>query len=209
VGAWSGTVSCGATSQDTPTSRGPDRKRVLHFAPEACLADILAANSLLEYFTADLEPARAMMQMDIMSIPYPDSYFDVILCSHVLEHVPDDRRAMREIARVLKPSGWALLIVPIKGEVTFEDPLVTERKERLRLFGQEDHVRLYGRDFGLRMRDAGLDAKAISPSDILTPEECETLRVPRECEPIYRVSRVHGCVPLGPQPDDFGPGMVG
>jgi ubiquinone/menaquinone biosynthesis C-methylase UbiE len=89
--------------------------------------------------------------MDITDIQYPDNTFDVIYCSHVLEHVPDDRKAMREFARVLKPEGWAVFMVSLSEEHTIEDPSITSPAERERLFGQHDHVRRYGPDFKDRL----------------------------------------------------------
>jgi SAM-dependent methyltransferase len=86
-------------------------KRMLHVAPEAALAPKFRAIPGLDYLSGDLDPAAAMVQMDITDIHYPDNSFDVIYCSHVLEHVPEDRRAMRELARVLKPGGWAVSAV--------------------------------------------------------------------------------------------------
>jgi predicted SAM-dependent methyltransferase len=93
--------------------------------------------------------------MDISDIQYRDNTFDVIYCSHVLEHVPDDRKALREFWRVLKVGGWAILQVPIISDVTFEDPTVTSPEERERLFGQHDHVRRYGPDYRDRLVDVG------------------------------------------------------
>ena len=100
-----------------------------------------------------------MVEMDITDIQYPDDSFDAIYCSHVLEHVPDDAKAMSELYRVLKPGGWAILAVPIRGDTTFEDPTTTEPEERERLFGQSDHVRYYGKDFKDRLEAAGFEVK--------------------------------------------------
>lgn len=129
---------------------------VLHFAPEYSLTKQLARRSNLRYITADLY-RPAMVKADITNIPFADHTFDVILCSHVLEHIPDDRRAMRELNRVLKPGGWAILLVPIELDrpITFEDATVATPQERLRIFGQDDHVRIYGRDYISRLQDAG------------------------------------------------------
>ena len=98
---------------------------------------------------------------------------DVVLCSHVLEHIPDDRQAMRELRRVLKPDGWALLQVPIdrKRAVTFEDPSVTDPAERARLFGQHDHVRWYGQDYPARLRECGFDVRIDRFMGELTADE--------------------------------------
>jgi SAM-dependent methyltransferase len=109
----------------------------------------------IEYLTADLHAPRVMVRMDVTAIDAAEGTFDVILCNHVLEHVTEDRRAMSELHRVLKPGGWAILQVPIRGDVTQEDRSVTDPRERERLYGQYDHVRQYGRDYADRLRDAG------------------------------------------------------
>jgi ubiquinone/menaquinone biosynthesis C-methylase UbiE len=93
--------------------------------------------------------------MDLTSIPLPAEQFDIIYCSHVFEHIPDDRQAMRELYRVLRKGGWAILQVPVLRDTTFEDPSVTSPAERLRLFGQEDHVRVYGKDYRDRLAAVG------------------------------------------------------
>lgn len=134
-----------------------DTLRVLHFAPEFCFHATFAALPNLDYVTADLEPGRAMLTIDITAIPEEVGTFDAILCSHVLEHVPDDRKAMRELYRVLKPGGWAVLMVPLEPDRadTFEDISVVEPEEREQVFGQDDHVRIYGQDFKDRLERAG------------------------------------------------------
>ena len=96
-----------------------------------------------------------MVRLDICDIPCGENTFDVIYCSHVLEHVTDDRKALREFRRVLKNGGWAILQVPITSDVTFEDATVTDPSERERLFGQHDHVRRYGPDYRDRLIEAG------------------------------------------------------
>ncbi len=130
-------------------------KRMLHFAPEPALRGKFADHLSIDYVTADLAPGNAMLEMDIADIQLPDESFDVVYCSHVLEHVPDDRKAMRELLRVLRPGGWAILQVPMFGEETDEDPAVTDPAERLARFGQQDHLRAYGRDYPQRLSDAG------------------------------------------------------
>ena len=137
------------------------RPKILHFAPEPFFQDALRALPGIEYTSADLCSPLAMVKMDITDIRYGDDSFDVILCNHVLEHITDDRKAMSELHRVLRPGGWAVLQVPVDParETTFEDPEVTSPDERARKFGQADHVRWYGRDYADRLRGAGFDVR--------------------------------------------------
>ena len=142
-------------------------KKMLHVAPERCLADRFKDRIDGDYVTADLFNPRAMVKMDITDIQYADQTFDVIYCSHVFEHVPDDKQAMREFFRVLKNNGWAILIVPITCDKTFEDSSIVDPKERLKAFGQEDHVRRYGPDYVDRLRDAGFTVETTRISDLV------------------------------------------
>jgi SAM-dependent methyltransferase len=135
---------------------------VLHIAPEACFIRRFEKVHGLHYITADMESPLAKVKMDIQSMPFSDNTFDVVLCNHVLEHVDDDMAALKEIRRVLKPGGFAILQVPFFSpipEKTMEDRLVTGRRERERLFGQADHVRRYGKDYADRIRSADLHVK--------------------------------------------------
>lgn len=115
---------------------------MLHVAPEPCFADRLSCLPVMDYLSAGLVNP-AIVQMDITDIQFPQNSFDIIDCSHVLEHVPQDRMAMKELARVVKPSGWAILQVPMSPRPTYEDLSMTDPEERTRLFGQSDHVRQY------------------------------------------------------------------
>lgn len=148
----------------------PGAMRFLHVAPEPCIAEKLREASGPGYLSVDLM-SDAMERMDICDIYYPDASFDAIYCNHVLEHVADDRKAMREFRRVLRPHGWAIILVPVTADRTFEDPSITDPTERLRLFGQEDHVRCYGPDYVDRLREAGFDVQVFLPSDLFSPEE--------------------------------------
>lgn len=134
-----------------------DELSLLHFSPEPPFERLFRSLPNLRYASADLDAPGAMHHFDIQDIPLDDDTFDAILCSHVLEHVPDDRRAMRELRRVLKPGGWALVLVPIDSSraETHEDPSITSRADRRREYWQEDHVRLYGRDFARRLEEEG------------------------------------------------------
>ncbi|MCT7983620.1 methyltransferase domain-containing protein [Laspinema sp. A4] len=135
--------------------------KILHCSPEYFLQKQLISNQNLQYIGADLDSPLANVKMDLTKIQYDDNYFDVILCNHVLEHIPNDIQAMKELFRVLKPGGWAILQVPIDPtlEKTFEDPNIISPQDRERLFGQSDHVRMYGRDYKNRLEDAGFTVK--------------------------------------------------
>lgn len=146
-------------------------KKILHIAPEQCFESRLRVRLGGNYLTADLYNPAAMVKMDICDIQYPDQSFDVIYCSHVLEHVLDDRQAMREFLRVLKRDGWAILNVPVTSEKTFEDSSIVNPKERLKAFGQEDHVRRYGPDYVERLRDSGFTVEITKVGDLATIDE--------------------------------------
>jgi SAM-dependent methyltransferase len=134
-------------------------RRLLHFAPEPLLDPVFARLPSLERVTADLY-VPADLRLDITDMDLPDSSFDLIFCSHVLEHVPDDRAAMRELRRVLIDGGIALVLVPYRLAVTtYEDPSITSPLGRMVAFGQQDHVRIYGADLGDRLRDAGFEVE--------------------------------------------------
>lgn len=137
------------------------RQPVLHIAPEPCFIPRFETIHGDLYVTADLESPLAKVRMDIHQMPFSENSFDVVLCNHVLEHVADDIRAMKEIARVLKPGGYAILQVPFfhpVPEQTLSDPTITDPKMREKMFGQDDHVRKYGHDFRQRIEQAGLQA---------------------------------------------------
>lgn len=164
------------------------RKTMLHVAPEECLEERFRRRLGAGYVTADLLNPRAMVTMDVTNIQYPNHSFDVIYCSHVLEHVVDDRRAMREFRRVMKPGGWAILVVPITAERTFEDPSVIDPAERLRVFGQEDHVRRYGPDYVDRLREAGFRVEVTTITDLVTAETATRMGLTEACGDIYTCS---------------------
>jgi SAM-dependent methyltransferase len=111
----------------------------------------------LTYTCADLDPGRGDIEADLTQLPFNDHDFDVVICNHVLEHVPEDRKAMAEVFRVLKPGGWAILQTPFdrSREATFEDSSAVTPEDRKRLYGHIDHVRIYGRDFKARLEQAG------------------------------------------------------
>jgi SAM-dependent methyltransferase len=146
-------------------------KKMLHVAPESCFELRFKDRLGGDYLTADLFSPRAMVKMDITDIQYANESFDVIYCSHVLEHVLDDKQAMREFFRVLKKNGWAILLVPIFSEITFEDPSIIKPKERLKFYGHEDHVRLYGLDYADRLRESGFTVEITQICDLVNEKE--------------------------------------
>jgi SAM-dependent methyltransferase len=148
-------------------------KAFLHVAPEPAFIPLFQQVAGDGYLTADLLKPDVKEKMDITDIRHPDNSFDVIVCSHVLEHVEDDRKAMRELCRVLKTTGWAILNVPITATLTFEDPSITDPEERQRVYGQFDHVRNYGPDYQQRLKDAGFAVVVIRPEDLLSSGDIE------------------------------------
>ena len=134
---------------------------VLHIAPEPCFMRRFEKQHGEKYITADIESPLAKVKMDIHQIPFSENIFDVVICNHVLEHVQDDIKAMSEIRRVLKPGGWAIMQVPFFSpvpDVTIEDTTITDPREREKVFGQDDHVRMFGKDYSKRIERAGLKA---------------------------------------------------
>ena len=137
-----------------------NQMKLLHVAPEKNLQKFFEKRNI-DYFSADLNGIRAKIKMDIQDIKFPANCFDGIICNHVLEHIVDDKKAMSELYRVLKPKGWAILQVPYSPIMkrTFEDFSVVEDEERARIFGQSDHVRIYGADYLNRLKSVGFYVK--------------------------------------------------
>jgi SAM-dependent methyltransferase len=158
-------------NRETKLTSG-EQHSVLHFAPEKAISDWLAEVVGPSYLTADLDPERAMEVLDMTNINRPDESFDLILASHVLEHVPDDQRAMSELFRVLKPSGVAILQHPVDyTRETYEDWSLTSAEERERAFLQDDHVRIYGADLADRLKNAGFQVEIRRYREEFTPDE--------------------------------------
>lgn len=163
--------------------------RLLHFAPEQAFHRRFRRMSNLDYTTTDLNSPLADVKADICQLPFKDNSFDVILCNHVLEHIPDHQRALAELFRVMKPGGWGVFQVPqdLNREMTFEDPGITDPQERRRVFGQYDHVRVYGRDYFDILRRAGFEVEAVDYTREFTPEQIEKYRLsPGELIPLVR-----------------------
>jgi len=163
-----------------------DKLKMLHVAPEFIFQSKLKKLSNLDYLSSDLRPTEAMVQMDITNIELPDDQFDVIYCSHVFEHIPDDRKAMSELQRVLKPGGWAILQVPqnINMELTAEGTDDMTELEREAQFGHHDHQRLYGLDYGKKLEDVGFEVRVDDYAAELGPEAIKRYGF-KVGEPIY------------------------
>jgi len=140
----------------------------------------------LTYTTADLESPIADIKLDVQTMPFGNDVFDIVICNHVLEHVPDDRKALSEIFRVLKRGGFAILQVPTvyNMELTLEDPSVTDPAERQRRFRQKDHYRLYGKDYLERVMAAGFVIGEENFLNTLSNEDKDRHRLP-EMEFMY------------------------
>lgn len=137
--------------------------KVLHFAPEQAFYKRFKQLPNLEYVTTDLNSPLADVKADICDLPFETASFDVLLCNHVLEHITDDAKAMAELYRVLKPGGWGIFQIPqdTKRATTFEDHGITDKKERAKIFGQYDHVRIYGMDYFDKLRAMGFTVEAV------------------------------------------------
>ncbi|RKE98307.1 class I SAM-dependent methyltransferase [Ichthyenterobacterium magnum] len=146
--------------------------KVLHFAPEQAFYKRFRTMKNLDYITTDLHSPLADVKADICNLPFKDNSYDVILCNHVLEHISDDTKAMKELYRVLKPEGMGVFQIPqdLSREHTFEDNTITDKKERAKIFGQYDHVRIYGRDYFDKLRSVGFKVKEVDYTSKLTKE---------------------------------------
>lgn len=163
--------------------------KVLHFAPEQPFYRRFRRLKNLDYTTTDLNSPLADVKADICHLPFDNNSFDVILCNHVLEHIPDDSKAMSEMLRVLKPGGWGVFQIPqdLKREITFEDNSITDKKERQRIFGQYDHVRVYGRDYFDKLRGIGFEVEEVDYTHILSENELDKYRLAKgEIIPVVR-----------------------
>ena len=149
--------------------------KVLHFAPEQAFYKLFRNQKNLDYTTTDLFSPLADVKADICNLPFEDNQYDVILCNHVLEHIPDDTKAMQELYRVLKPGGMAILQIPqdLSRATTFADDSITDQKERAKIFGQYDHVRIYGRDYFDKLRNIGFKVIEEDYTNKIAPELVE------------------------------------
>lgn len=156
-----------------------DNFNVLHFAPEQCFLKRFKKLNNLDYTTTDLLSPIADVKADICNLPFDNNSYDVILCNHVLEHIPDDTKAMQELYRVLKPGGWGIFQIPqdLSRDVTFEDDSITDKAERAKIFGQYDHVRVYGRDYFDKLRSIGFSVKEVDYTSQLSDDEIDKYRL--------------------------------
>ncbi len=159
---------------------GQNRPIFLHIAPGPHLRQRLSAVKHLRYLTADLQNQDVDVNFDLTQTPLPQASIDAMYCSHVLEHIPDDIAVMKEMFRVLKPGGWCVIMVPLHEGDTVEDPTLTDPEERIRRFGQEDHVRIYGRDIVRRLQSCDFEVKEIVAQDLMGDSEIERLRIAGE-----------------------------
>ena len=148
-------------------------KKVLHFAPEQCFLKRFRNLEHIDYTTTDLESPIADVKADICNLPFENNSYDVILCNHVLEHIPDDTKAMQELFRVLKPGGYGVFQIPqdLSRAETFEDNTITDKKERAKVFGQYDHVRVYGVDYFDKLRSVGFNVEEVDYTSKLSEED--------------------------------------
>ena len=163
-----------------------DNIRLLHIAPEQAFYKKIKKMNNVDYVTSDLESPLAQVKADIKNLPFDDNEFDVLICNHVLEHIDDDKKAMQEIWRVLKPNAWAIVQVPmdLSRIKTFEDKNITSPKDREKYFGQHDHLRLYGLDYKDRLEQAGFKVDAIDYLTLLSDNRKKYLALPKK-ELIY------------------------
>lgn len=149
--------------------------KVLHFAPEQAFYKRFKKLNNLNYVTTDLNSPLADVKADICNLPFKDDEFDVIFCNHVLEHIPDDTKAMSELHRILKVGGWGIFQIPqdLNRKTTFEDNSITDKKERAKIFGQYDHVRVYGLDYFDKLRSIGFKVEEVDYTKTLSSEKIE------------------------------------
>ena len=147
--------------------------KVLHIAPEQCFLDLFRKQVNLDYITTDLHSPIADVKADICDLPFKENEFDVVFCNHVLEHIPNDVKAMQELYRILKPGGFGVFQIPqdLSRATTFEDNTIVDKKERAAIFGQYDHVRIYGRDYFDKLRATGFKVDEVDYTKKITKDK--------------------------------------
>lgn len=166
-----------------------NRKQVLHVAPEHSLEKLLKSIKMVQYLSIDIDSSQAMKQENLENLSLTDNTFDIIICLDVLEHVNNDRKAMRELWRVLRKKGICIIDVPVDQtrKTTFEDKSIVTPKERASAFWQEDHVRLYGRDFPNRLRKSNLLVSLLHAKDLVPKNKIKPYGLPDY--PLYICSK--------------------
>ena len=149
--------------------------KVLHFAPEQEFYKRFKRQTNIDYTTTDLLSPLADVKADICNLPFADNTYDVIFCNHVLEHIPDDTKAMQELFRVLKHGGMGIFQIPqdLSRATTFSDDNIVDQKERAKIFGQYDHVRVYGRDYFDKLRSIGFKVEEVDYTNTIAPQLVE------------------------------------
>ncbi len=168
-----------------------DNLKVLHIAPEQCFHKKFKSQRNLDYLTADLVSPIADMHFDLHEIPLEENKFDVIFCNHVMEHVNDAHQCMKELFRVLKPGGWAIMQVPqdFTRETTFEDPNITSPEDREKYYWQKDHVRLFGKDYPNWLEKAGFKVEHFLKEVHYSQEMIERFRL-QQSEILYIARKI-------------------
>jgi SAM-dependent methyltransferase len=172
---------------ETPFFTAINKLKVLHIAPEQCFLEIFRKQKNLDYTTSDLESPIADVKANICDLPFKENEFDVIFCNHVLEHIRDDNKAMQELYRVLKPGGFGVFQIPqdISRAKTFEDNSITNKKERAKVFGQYDHLRVYGLDYFDKLRAVGFKVDEVDYTKKITLERLKRFcLMPNEILPV-------------------------
>lgn len=162
--------------------------RVLDLAPRDCFKNQMQKIDHVAYLSSDLDSPSSMVWSDLTRMGMGSDLFDLIVCFHVLEHIPNDHAAFSELGRILKLGGVGLLMVPIRGESTFEIT-GTQPKDYERLYGQHDHVRWYGMDIAERMRSAGLSVEVLDMFQVFGEEDCQRYALYGDDRYVFRFSK--------------------
>jgi SAM-dependent methyltransferase len=157
------------------------RYRVLHTAPEPAIAARLSRRRNLHYRSVDRFDPRADIQADLRDLPLADGSVDVLLSSHVIEHIPDDRAALAELARIVRPGGWGVLMTPFDPNLpaSLEDSSLDTPAARLRAYGHPFHYRVYGADLPDRLAEAGFSSEIVTTGALLSGHQRRRYRINR------------------------------
>lgn len=168
--------------------------KMLHYAPEFCVSNLFTSKDNIQYFSIDLNPERYksipnVIKMDATNLEFEDESFDIIISNHVLEHIPDDRKVLQEMYRVLKKGGVVFISVAMNHtKETDEDPEVKTPEERLKRYRHVGHYRLYGYDFAYKLKEAGFKSEYITAKDILSMDKI--LKYRTSDLPVYKCTKL-------------------